>query len=241
MERTRIPDDDRHAMSHQRDADVAAPVEVVTASAPDAAVIWLHGLGADGHDFEPVVSALELPAVAAIRFVFPHAPYRSVTINQGHVMRAWYDIHSISQGGAQDVAGIRESDTIVHGLIRREIERGIASTRIVLAGFSQGGAMTLFSGLRYAQPLAGLLALSCYLPVIDELMAEAQPANAATPIFLAHGRRDSVVPFALGKTTCDTLQQLDYPVEFADYDIAHTVSIAELADIARWLRRCLEL
>jgi phospholipase/carboxylesterase len=177
-----------------------ATVEVETGPRPAGSVIWLHGLGADGHDFEPAVPALVGAGAAALRFVFPHAPVRAVTLNGGARMRAWYDILGFDRHVAQDESGVRASDTAIRALIRRENERGIATERIVLAGFSQGGAMALFSGTRLAEPLAGIIGLSCYLLLAAQLSPrERQAANQGTPIFLAHGSLDAVVDRAAGR------------------------------------------
>jgi phospholipase/carboxylesterase len=204
-----------------------------------AAVIWLHGLGADGNDFVPLVPALALPPDAAIRFVFPHAPLRPVTLNGCLPMRAWYDIVGLKPGDPQDDAGIRASERIVRGYLDRQIAAGIARERIVLAGFSQGGAMTLHTGLRLPQPIGGLIALSSYVPLHDVLDAEATAAGRQTPIFIAHGHHDPVVPYAWGEGSAHGLQARGYPVEWHRYPIAHEVCDDEIADIAAFLRKTL--
>ncbi len=214
-------------------------VEVQTAAAPNAAVIWLHGLGADGHDFEPIVPELVGREERAWRFVFPHAPVRPVTVNGGMRMRAWYDIKSLDRSTAEDDAGFREAGRQVRELIAREAARGIPAERIVLGGFSQGGAVSLFSAPRLAERLAGVLALSCYLPLQGRFAVERMPANDATPIFMAHGRDDTVLPPAMGEESRDVLQRLGYPVEWHEYPMPHSLCAAEVADIRAYLRRVL--
>ncbi|MBI4246774.1 MAG: carboxylesterase, partial [Candidatus Rokubacteria bacterium] len=171
-------------------------VEIETAPNPTAAVVWMHGLGADGHDFEPIVPALGLPAKPAVRFVFPHAPRQRVTINAGMVMRAWYAVRDDGGERREDEAGVRAAQKLIEALVEREKARGVPAGRLVLAGFSQGGAMALHTGLRHAERLAGILALSCFLPLADALAAEAGPANRDVPIFMAHGTHDAVIPLA---------------------------------------------
>jgi phospholipase/carboxylesterase len=204
-----------------------------------ASVIWLHGLGADGHDFEPVVPQLELPRDLAVRFVFPHAPTRAVTLNNGFVMRAWYDLYNLDANGRTDEEGLRASAAAVEALIAREGARGVAAERIVLAGFSQGGALALYTGLRHAARLAGIMGLSAYLPLERRLASEAHAANAATPLFLAHGRLDPVLPFAAGERARDRLQALGYAVTWKAYTMPHAVCAEELADISAFLREVL--
>ncbi len=210
-------------------------VEVVTGPEPRNAVIWLHGLGADGHDFEPVVPMLGMGRVEATRFIFPHAPVRPVTLNAGMRMRAWYDIRGLQLSRDQDEAGILESARQVGALIRRENQRGIPSNRIVLAGFSQGGAVAVYVAARYPEKLAGLMALSAYLLFPDRLERERHPANASTPVFIAHGTVDPTVPIALGKDLASRLGELAYPVNWRQYPIPHSVSQDEIADIGNWL------
>jgi phospholipase/carboxylesterase len=212
-------------------------VEVETGPRPAGAVIWLHGLGADGHDFEPIVPELVRAGERALRFVFPHAPIRPVTLNRGFAMRAWYDIASLERRGPEDEAGIRASQTAIEALIRRENERGIASERIVLAGFSQGGALALFTGARYPQRLAGIMGLSCYLLLAERFAAERSSANQSTPIFLAHGLQDATVAPVLGEHARAWLEAAGYPVEWHAYSMPHSVCPQEVADIAAWLRR----
>jgi len=197
-----------------------------------ASVIWLHGLGADGHDFEPIVDELGLPE---LRFVFPHAPVIPVTINGGMPMRAWFDIVGLAPGSPQDAAGIRRSAAAVSALIDAETARGIASERIVLAGFSQGGAVALHAALRDARPLAGVIALSTFLPLAETLAAEKSGANARIPIFMAHGDADAVIPIQMAEQSRELLEREGYDVEWHRYPIAHTVSLDEVRDIARWL------
>ena len=212
-------------------------VEVETGPNPVGTIIWMHGLGADGHDFEPLVPELVRPGERALRFVFPHAPVRPVTLNNGYRMRAWYDIVSIQRGSAQDEAGIRASHGIVESLIRRENERGIATEKIVLAGFSQGGAMALYSGTRYPEKLAGIMGLSCYMLLESQFPAERSAANHATPIFLGHGTQDPVVSLVLGEATRQLLETEGYSVAWHAYAMPHSVCPQEVMDIAAWLRR----
>lgn len=212
------------------------PIEIETGSRPTASVIWLHGLGADGHDFEPIVPELGFASNPAVRFIFPHAPHRPVTINQGYVMRAWYDIEITEFGRQEDAAGIRDSEQILRGLIQKEIERGIKAERIVLAGFSQGGAIVLHTGLRFPQRLAGILALSTYLPLAETLAGEAHPANAAIPIFMAHGTDDRTIECSLGQRSADLLKRHGANVEWRTYPMGHSVHPKEISDSASWLK-----
>lgn len=214
-------------------------VEIETGRDPAAAVIWLHGLGADGHDFEPIVPELVRPGERALRFVFPHAPIRPVTLNGGYAMRAWYDIIAIDRRAPQDETGIRASQAAITALIRRENARGIPSERIVLAGFSQGGALALFAGVRYPEKLAGIMGLSCYQLLGQSLATERLPVNQATPIFLAHGLEDPVVAPVLGEEARRQLEAAGYGVEWHAYSMPHAVCPQEVADIAAWLRRVL--
>jgi phospholipase/carboxylesterase len=219
------------------DAPIEA-IELETGPSPTAAVIWMHGLGADGSDFVPIVPELgELPRPT--RFVFPHAPMQPVTVNAGYVMRAWYDIKAVDIDRREDEAGVRASHALVDALIARERSRGIAAGRLVLAGFSQGGAMALFTGLRQPERLAGIMALSTYVPVAAALAREADPANADTPILMAHGIEDPIVPFRLGAGSRDLLRKLGHAVEWHEYPMPHAVCPEEIADIAVWLRRVL--
>ena len=214
-------------------------VEIETGRNPQVSVIWLHGLGADGHDFEPIVPELVQRSERAVRFVFPHAPIRPVTLNGGYAMRAWYDIIALDRRAEEDVNGIRASQELVTAWIRRENASGIPSERIVLAGFSQGGAMALYSGTRYPERLAGIIGLSCYQPLAGRLDAERLAANQATPIFLGHGMQDPVVIPALGEAACRQLQAAGYAVEWHAYSMPHSVCPQEVTDIATWLRRVL--
>jgi phospholipase/carboxylesterase len=212
-------------------------IEVETAAKPNAAVIWLHGLGADGHDFEPIVPDLVARGSRAWRFVFPHAPVRPVTINGGMRMRAWYDIRGLDRNAVEDAAGFQDSDLKVRELIDKEVARGITANRIVLAGFSQGGAVSLYTATRLAAKLAGVMALSCYLPRESTFAAERQPANDTTPIFMAHGQGDGTVPMMLGMRSRDYLRRAGYTVEWHDYPMAHAVCPQEIADIREFLLR----
>lgn len=214
-------------------------IEVETAPNPSAAVIWLHGLGADGHDFEPIVPEIVRPRERAWRFVFPNAPVRPVSINGGMPMRAWYDLKGLDRRAAEDVAGFRDTDAQIRQLIAREGGRGIAAHRIVLAGFSQGGAASLYTAPRFAEALAGVMVLSAYLPREASLRAERAAANDATPIFMAHGLDDAVLPVGMGIESRNYLQALGYSVEWHDYPMAHAVCAAEIADIRAFLLRVL--
>jgi len=219
-------------------AQTLETIEIESGSRSDAAVIWLHGLGADGHDFEPVVPELRLPARLSVRFVFPHAPVRPVTINMGTPMRAWYDILQLG-GGQEDEAGIRASQALLAGLIEREASRGVAPHRVVLAGFSQGGAIVLQAGLRSTQRLAGLLALSTYLPLAATLEAERSAANREVPIFMAHGGQDPMIPIDRARRSRESLERLGYRIEWREYPMPHAVCAEEISDIADWLVRVL--
>ena len=215
-------------------------IEHETATSPRAAVIILHGLGADGNDFVPVAHELDLAKVGPVRYVFPHAPTRAVTINGGYGMRAWYDILGLdARERREDEQGLRDSQALVEALIEREKERGIAASRIVLAGFSQGCAMTLMTGLRHRERLAGLVGLSGYLPLAAKTDAERHDANRDVPIFLAHGSGDPVIPIARARQSRDALVALGHAVEWHEYAMPHTVSAAEIADLNRWLLRVL--
>jgi phospholipase/carboxylesterase len=214
-------------------------IEVETAAKPDAAVIWLHGLGADGHDFEPVVPEIVRRGERAWRFVFPNAPVRPVTINGGMSMRAWYDLKGLDRRAAEDLAGFRDTDARIRQLIAREGERGIPTNRIVLAGFSQGGAVSLYTVPRFAEKLAGVMALSCYLPAESSFKEERASANDATPIFMAHGQWDNVLPMSLGVVSRNFLKAQGYAVEWHEYSMAHAVCAQEIADIREFLLRVL--
>ena len=214
-------------------------VEIETGPNPVGSVIWLHGLGADGHDFEPIVPELRLPESLPLRFVFPHAPVRPVTINAGMSMRAWYDIFSLERGGPMDEEGIRGSGEILNGLIRQERDRGVDAARIVIAGFSQGGAIALHGALRYPEKLAGLMALSTYLPLTDcfeeEVVANDEAVNGDIPIFMAHGTFDPVLPMHLGSDSAAFLGKNGFTIEWHDYPMAHAVCAEEIEHIRDWL------
>jgi phospholipase/carboxylesterase len=214
-------------------AEVLDAIEMETGRNPTASVIWMHGLGADGNDFAPIVPALQLPKTA-IRFVFPHAPVRPVTINAGMRMRAWYDI---SDGAIrlEDEGGVRASQKLIEALIARENERGTSAERLVLAGFSQGGAIALQTGLRYRQRIAGIMALSTYLPIADKFAVEASGENRDAPIFMAHGSYDPVIPLERAERSRDILQSLGYKVEWREYPMPHSVCPEEVVDIGAWL------
>lgn len=214
-------------------------VELEPETPATASVIWLHGLGADGNDFVPIVPELRLPDAMAVRFVFPHAPVRPVTLNGGMKMRAWYDILGLDRNAREDAQGIRESQAQIEALIRRENGRGIPSERIVLAGFSQGGAVTLQAGLRYPEKLAGLMVLSSYLTQRDSLASEAAPANRDIPILMAHGTMDYMLPVQLGESSRDYLQQAGYAIEWHAYAMEHQVCAEEIRDVSLWLQRAL--
>jgi phospholipase/carboxylesterase len=214
-------------------------IEVETAPKPTGAIVWLHGLGADGHDFEPMVPELAPRRERAWRFVFPHAPVRPVTINNGMRMRAWYDILGFDRGAQEDVAGFAATDVLLRELIDAQVARGIPPGRIVLAGFSQGGAVSLYTALRLKDKLAGVMALSCYLPRESALAAERLPANDSTPIFMAHGTADPVVPVALGIQSRDALRSQGYRVEWHEYPMPHAVCPPEISEIRAFLSRVL--
>ena len=210
-------------------------IEITTGAQPTASVIILHGLGADGNDFAPICEQLDLGAIGDVRFVLPHAPTRPVTINGGYVMRAWYDILGTDLARREDEAGLRASMAEVQAVIRHERERGIAARRIVLAGFSQGGAMTLLTGLRHDERLAGLVCLSGYLPLAGTTAADRHAANQDVPIFQAHGRHDGVIPVHRAIESRDALRALGYPLEWHEYAMEHSVCMEEIADLNRWL------
>ncbi|MBI4608227.1 MAG: carboxylesterase [Candidatus Rokubacteria bacterium] len=222
--------------------DLLEAIEIETGPQPRAAVILMHGLGADGHDFKPVVPHLGLPETVPVRFVFPHAPYRPVTINRGFVMRAWYDVYDVPDAGGgrqEDAEGVRGSQAQIEALIERERARGIPAGRLFLAGFSQGGAMALHTGLRHSERLAGIIALSCHLPLAGTLAAEASPANRGVPIFIAHGTDDEVIPLTRARHSRDRLLELGYGVTWREYPMPHAVSAEEIRDLAAWLREVL--
>jgi phospholipase/carboxylesterase len=217
-------------------------IRIETGDKPSAAVIWMHGLGADGNDFVPIVQELDLSGAPPIRFVFPHAPMQAVSINNGYVMRAWYDIKwgdLEAKSKQADEQGVRASERAVARLVERELAAGIASEKIVLAGFSQGGAIALQTGLRYRGKLAGVMALSTYLPLHESLPAEAAAENRKTPIFMAHGTQDNVVPYEMGGRSRDFLVQHGYAVEWHEYPMQHSVCLEEIRHIGEWLSRLL--
>lgn len=215
------------------------PIEIETAPNPTATVIVMHGLGADGNDFVPIARELDLSGVGPVRFVFPHAPSIPVTVNGGYVMPAWYDIAVADLVVREDEAGLRRSQAAIEALIAKEKARGIAAGRIVLAGFSQGSAMALMTGLRHAERLAGIVGLSGYLPMAATTAAERHAANHATPIFMAHGTRDGVVPMARARQSRDALVALGYAVEWREYPMEHSVAMEEISDLSAFLQRVL--
>lgn len=214
-------------------------LEIETGPQPGAAVLWLHGLGADGHDFEPIVPELRLPPALPLRFLFPHAPHRPVTINNGYVMRAWYDIRTAEFVQREDEAGIRESAGMVGALIEQERRRGIPPQRMVLAGFSQGGAIALHVGVRYPERLGGVMALSTYLPLAADFTAEAHASNQSVPIFMAHGTEDPIIPLERGRLSADLLKKSGSDLLWRTYEMGHSVCVEEIGDIAAWLVRIL--
>ena len=214
-------------------------LQIEPTGAARSSVIWMHGLGADARDFEPIVPELRLPAELGIRFVFPNAPIRPVTVNGGMQMRAWYDVMSTDLPRQEDPDGVYDSERAIYALLEREKKRGVPAERIVLAGFSQGGAMALHTGLRYPDRLAGILALSCYIPLANKLNSERRPANQPTPIFMAHGDYDAVIPMRYGQQSCKLLESLGYRVEWQDYGMGHEVCWEEIRDVAGWLGRVL--
>ncbi len=221
--------------------DLLPSIELETGPHPTHTIIWMHGLGADGNDFVPIVDALALPSAIHIRFVFPHAPKRPVSINRGMVMRAWYDYDMIdtNAGLHENMESLYESQRAVQALLVRENQRGIKPENIVLAGFSQGGALALHTGLRYPEKLAGVMALSCNLPLPHTLAAEAHRANLPASVFMAHGESDNVIPMIVAAASRRQLVELGYAVEWHEYRMAHSVCEEEIADIAEWLKRIL--
>ncbi len=212
-------------------------IEIETGPNPTASIVWMHGLGADGNDFVPIARELDLSAVGPVRFVFPNAPSIPITLNSGYVMPAWYDIHPDRR--QEDEAGLRRSQGEIEALIAREKARGVPASRIVVAGFSQGCAMALMTGLRHAETLAGIVGLSGYLPLASHTAAERHAANAATPVFLAHGTRDPMVVLPRATASRDALKALGYDVEWHDYPMEHTVCLEEVQDLNQWLLRVL--
>lgn len=220
--------------------NILESVEINPKLPAKASVIWLHGLGADGHDFVDVIPELKLPEELAVRFIFPHAPIRPVTINQGYQMRAWFDIYALHINAPQDEIGIRETENAIGTLIENEIHRGVACDKIVLAGFSQGGAIALYCGLRYPKKLAGILGLSAFLPLHEKLAQEKSAVNLTTPIMLAHGTQDPIVPIQLGELCRDYLKNLGYQIDWHSYPMQHQVCLQEIDDIARWLKKIID-
>jgi phospholipase/carboxylesterase len=220
-------------------AEVLPCIELETAANPTASVIWLHGLGADGNDFVPIVPELRLPAALALRFVFPHAPVRPVTINNGMRMRAWYDISAADLNNRADLAGVQQSQRQVEALIEREVARGIAAARIVLAGFSQGGAIALYTAVRHARRLAGVIALSGYLIAADKLAVDAASINRSLPIFMGHGTSDPIVRFDWGDASRRALEAGGYPVEWHTFRMEHSVCLEEIQAVSAWLQHVL--
>lgn len=215
--------------------NVLPHLTVTTAAAPQASVIWLHGLGADGHDFADIVPLLNLPASLGIRFLFPHAPLRPITVNQHQVMRAWYDIYTLDDLKQEDLAGLQASQQQVEALIAQERARGILSDRIILAGFSQGAALAIHTAIHHADTLGGVIALSGYLPVADRLLQAITPAQAELPIFMAHGTYDPIIPLALGQASAEQLSAAGLPVAWHTYAMQHAVCQEELSAIGVWL------
>jgi len=216
--------------------DFISPIEIETKTPVEKSIIWLHGLGADGSDFVPIINELDLPSADGIRFIFPHAPVIPVTFNNGYAMRAWFDIYELSLHAKVDEARILASVQAINQLIVNEEARGILSNQIILAGFSQGAVIALNTGIRYPKPLGGVLALSGFLPLATQVFANASLANQHLPIFVGHGTEDALVPYAFGKTTYMDLKQAGYPVDWHSYQMGHTVCGPELQDISRWLQ-----
>ena len=210
-------------------------ITLETGATPRHSIIWLHGLGADGEDFVPIAKEIHLPK--AVRYLFPHAPQQPITINGGYVMRAWYDILAADITSRPDSAGIRASQAAINALIAQEMQRGIAAQNIYVAGFSQGGAMALYTGLRYPSQLGGIISLSCYLPMADTLALEASPVSRHIPVFMAHGRSDPIVSFAAGKSSADILSKHGCPLEWHEYAMPHSVCPEEIKDIETWMTR----
>ncbi len=217
-------------------SEILPYVEVNPSQSAKAVVIWLHGLGDSGNGFAPIVPELKLPDELAVRFIFPHAPVRPVTINNGMEMRAWYDIKSMDFNQRADRQGVEESAALVEALIEQEMACGISADKIVVAGFSQGGVIALHLGTRYSQTLAGIMSLSSYMCEPETLPNERHNANQNTPIFVAHGTHDDVVPMAMGNTAFDTLKANGYPVSWQTYPMQHNVCMQELESISTWLQ-----
>ncbi|MDH5551796.1 MAG: alpha/beta hydrolase [Nitrosomonas sp.] len=214
---------------------VLPSIQIETKDHPTHSIIWMHGLGADGNDFVPIINELKLLPDTAARFIFPHAPELAVSINNGYVMRAWYDILDPSMGNVEDEAGIRHSQAAICALIEQETQRGILPKNIILAGFSQGGVMALQVGLRYKKEIGGIIALSCYLPLPYTLEAEISHANRNIPIFMVHGKQDAVIPISRAEESREKLRQSGYTIEWHEYDMEHSVCVKEILDISEWL------
>ncbi|MDE3020561.1 MAG: carboxylesterase [Pseudomonadota bacterium] len=210
--------------------------EIETGTSPTASIIWMHGLGADGYDFAPIISELALPSNPAIRFIFPHAPVRPVTLNQGRPMRAWYDVSGFDREINEDRAGIEQSAAEIRNLVQLENNRGNPPSHVLLAGFSQGGAVALYTGLGYPEKLAGIMVLSSYLPLRANLHDNLNPANMATPIFMAHGYYDPVINIEFSRKSCDELKSAGLTVDWREYPMAHSVSKTEISDISAWIQ-----
>jgi len=221
-------------------SDLLEHIQIETNDNPEVAIIWMHGLGADGNDFVPIVRELDLDGLPGIRFIFPHANTMPVTINNGYVMRSWYDITGLELGRREDENGLRASQKDIEAFIEREKARGIPASRIILAGFSQGCAMTIQTGLRHPERLAGLLCLSGYVPLSAHLATERTDASNSTPIFMAHGRYDNVVPFNRAEASRDLLVSLGYQLEWHEYAMQHTLCLEEVQDISAWLKKVLD-
>jgi len=217
--------------------DILSCVEIEPKQPAEISIIWLHGLGADGHDFAPIAPELTALTQLNIRFIFPHAPVMPITINNGHEMRAWFDIYAFSPNAKIDSDGIAQSAIRIEQLIEREVTRGIATHNIFIAGFSQGAAIALTTGICYPKPLAGIIALSGYLPEASSILSKANSVNRHIPIFLAHGTKDPILPFALGEATYASLTEAGYPVAFHSYNMPHSVCNEEVRDIAAWLNK----
>lgn len=212
-------------------------IQIEPSAAATHTIIWLHGLGADGHDFAPIIPELSLPQSLGVRFIFPHAPIMPVTLNQGYEMRAWFDIYDTSITARIDEQGIDQSVSLLSNIIATQVKEGIPAHRIILAGFSQGAVITLATGLCFPDPLAGIIALSGYLPNADKWLHAASEANRHTPFFIAHGTADPIVPFALGSATNQALTAAGYPVNWHAYNMAHSVCAEEISDIGTWIAK----
>ena len=214
-------------------------IQINTLDNPDCAVIWLHGLGASGHDFEPIVPELNLPNTLRVKFIFPHAPIQAVSLNKGMQMPAWYNIYGLEMDSQEDATGIEKITEEIHALIQQQIDTGICADKIVLAGFSQGGALTLHAGLSFPHALAGLMGLSCYLPLREQIEGNIKIASRDMPIFLAHGSFDDVVPMAYAQLAKQILEKQNFKVKWHNYPCAHSLCAEEIQDIRNWLINCL--